>query len=70
MASWSNIYKFKKMRVVSLWNALSGLHIAARAGGSESVLAGGPWATVPELMFEKKGLIPAVQQLLVAESIC
>ena len=31
---------------------------------------GGPWATVPELMFEKKVLIPEVQQLLVAESIC
>jgi len=27
---------------------------------------GGPWGTVPELLFEKKGLIPAVQQLLVS----
>ena len=26
----------------------------------------GPWVTVPELLFEKKGLIPAVQQLLVS----
>ena len=26
---------------------------------------GGPWATVPELLFEKKGLIPALQQMLV-----
>jgi len=26
----------------------------------------GPWGTVPELLFEKKGLIPAVQQLLVS----
>ena len=31
---------------------------------------GGPWGTVPELLFEKKELIPALQQLLVAESIC
>jgi hypothetical protein len=23
-----------------------------------------PWWTVPELLFEKKGLIPALQQLL------
>jgi hypothetical protein len=29
---------------------------------------GGPWGTVPELLFEKKGLIPAVQQLLVSQS--
>ena len=27
---------------------------------------GGPFGTVPELLFEKKGLIPAVQQLLVS----
>ena len=26
---------------------------------------GGPLGTVPELLFEKKGLIPAIQQLLV-----
>ncbi|MDP2730828.1 MAG: hypothetical protein Q8O55_10160 [Dehalococcoidales bacterium] len=26
---------------------------------------GGPFGTVPELLFEKKGLIPALQQLLV-----
>jgi hypothetical protein len=26
----------------------------------------GPWGTVPELLFEKKHLIPAVQQLLVS----
>jgi len=25
-----------------------------------------PWVTVPELLFEKKHLIPAVQQLLVS----
>ena len=29
---------------------------------------GGPWGTVPELLFEKKGLIPAVQQLLVSHN--
>jgi len=27
---------------------------------------GGPFGTVPELLFEKKGLIPALQQLMVA----
>jgi hypothetical protein len=26
---------------------------------------GGPFGTVPELLFEKKGLIPALQQLLI-----
>jgi len=26
---------------------------------------GGPWGTVPELLFEKKGLIPKIQRLLV-----
>jgi hypothetical protein len=30
---------------------------------------GGPWGTVPELLFEKKGLIPAVQQLLVSHPL-
>ncbi|HUV56270.1 MAG TPA: hypothetical protein VMV84_03465 [Dehalococcoidales bacterium] len=25
---------------------------------------GGPWLTVPELLFEKKGLIPVLQELL------
>ncbi len=29
---------------------------------------GGSFGTVPELVFEKKGLIPALQQLLVAYS--
>jgi hypothetical protein len=27
---------------------------------------GGPFGTVPELLFEKKGLIPAIQQLIVS----
>jgi len=26
---------------------------------------GRPWGTVPELLFEKKGLIPALQQMLI-----
>jgi hypothetical protein len=26
--------------------------------------AGGPWGTVPELLFEKKGLIPEIQNIL------
>ncbi len=29
---------------------------------------GGPWGTVPELLFEKKELIPALQQLLISYS--
>ena len=29
------------------------------------VPSGGPWGTVPELLFEKKGLIPELQQLLI-----
>jgi len=31
-------------------------------------VAGGPWLTVPELLFEKKNLIPALQQLLISFS--
>jgi len=30
------------------------------------VMIGGPWGTVPELLFEKKGLIPKLQQQLVS----
>jgi hypothetical protein len=30
------------------------------------VSLGGPWWTVPELLFEKNGLITAIQQLLVS----
>ncbi len=40
--------------------------IIARANGSGAVTSGGPWGTVPELLFEKKGLIPALQQLLLS----
>lgn len=29
---------------------------------------GGAWGTVPELLFEKKGLIPALQQMIVSYS--
>jgi hypothetical protein len=29
------------------------------------IFFGGPWGTVPELLFEKKGLIPALQRILV-----
>jgi hypothetical protein len=28
---------------------------------------GGPFGTVPELLFEKKGLIPALNQMFVAD---
>jgi hypothetical protein len=34
--------------------------------GFAKVTFGGPYGTVPELLFEKKGLIPAIQQLLVS----
>lgn len=37
-----------------------------RVGVLYSVHYGGPWGTVPELLFEKKHLIPAVQRLLVS----
>ena len=30
------------------------------------VHVGGPWGTVSELLFEKKGLIPMLQQLLIS----
>jgi len=30
------------------------------------VMIGGPFGTVPELLFEKKQLIPALQQLITA----
>ena len=39
--------------------------IITRANGSGTVTSSGPFGTVPELLFEKKGLIPALQQLLV-----
>ena len=42
--------------------------ITTSAKGSGAVTNGGPWATVPELLFEKKGLIPVLQQLLVCYS--
>jgi hypothetical protein len=29
---------------------------------------GGPWGTVPELLFEKKGLTPEIQKMLVSNS--
>jgi hypothetical protein len=32
------------------------------------VVGGGPWLTVPELFFEKKQLVPALQQLLISDS--
>jgi len=37
-------------------------------GQVQEGLGGGPWLTVPELLFEKKQLIPALQQLLVSYS--
>jgi hypothetical protein len=45
------------------------LHLAfvrsIRVFGKEATLTGGAGGTVPELLFEKKELIPAVQRLLV-----
>jgi DNA repair exonuclease SbcCD ATPase subunit len=37
-----------------------------RVGVLSSVHYGGPWLTVPELLFKKKELIPALQQLLIS----
>ena len=37
-----------------------------RIGVLSTVQHGGPWLTVPELLFEKKQLISALQQLLVS----
>jgi hypothetical protein len=31
------------------------------------IFFGGPLGTVPELLFEEKGLIPAIQRLLIEE---
>jgi hypothetical protein len=36
-----------------------------RRGVLGIVPTGGPWGTVPELLFEKKQLIPALQEMLV-----
>jgi len=33
-----------------------------------NITYGGPWLTVPELFFEKKQLVPALQQLLLSYS--
>jgi len=33
-----------------------------------SVHYGGPWGTVPELLFEKKELIPSLQHMLISYS--
>jgi len=33
------------------------------------IFFGGPYWTVPEPLFEKKGLIPALQQLLVSHPL-
>jgi hypothetical protein len=38
----------------------------AKEGVLPVVHYGGPYGTVPELLFEKKQLIPALQQLLVS----
>jgi len=37
-----------------------------KVGVLSIVVYGGPYLTVPELFFEKKQLIPALQQLLVS----
>ena len=39
--------------------------IDEQAGVLSIVYGGGAWGTVPELLFEKKGLIPDLLQLLV-----
>jgi len=40
--------------------------IASMVKSSESVIHGGHWGTVPELFFEKKELIPMLQDLFVS----
>jgi len=42
--------------------------VLQQSGGLErpSRRGGGPWGTVPELLFEKKQLIPVLQQLLIS----
>jgi len=40
--------------------------IASMVKSPESVIHGGPYGTVPELLFEKKELIPMLQQLLIS----
>ncbi len=43
--------------------------ISVTLGDSVRVPFGGLKATVPELLFEKKGLIPALQQLIVSSKL-
>jgi len=39
-----------------------------KAGVLPTIHNGGHWLTVPELSFEKKQLIPALQRLLISDS--
>ena len=65
--------RYRGFLVVGLYSDLSasiGLRRASTIATVVVIMAnflmncGGPWGTVPELFFEKKELIPALQQLL------
>ena len=40
-----------------------------QGGVLSTVRYGGPWLTVPELLFEKKLLIPALQRVIIQEQL-
>jgi len=42
--------------------------IIAAANGSGAVTNGRPFGTVPRILFEKKGLIPALQQMMITRA--
>jgi len=41
-------------------------NVATTLGEGGGFSYGGPWGTVPELLFEKKELIPMLQQFLIS----
>jgi len=53
-----------KSRKISCQLNLIKVNKERKQSGFARVTFGGPWLTVPELLFEKKGLITAIQQLL------
>ena len=42
------------------------LQTGRESGSSAYSIIGGAWGTVPELLFERKELIPALQHLLIS----
>jgi hypothetical protein len=47
-------------------NVIEKTFLGEERGVPDIVPFGGPFGTVPELLFEKKGLIPSIQQLFVS----